>query len=94
MYNLSGLQAAHVGLFALQTTGRRSVRMVMDPVEHNATKAVLHAGPGLLVALHSRTADQFDRILLCRWLSPAILVEFTCAMRKKYCEAHLAVWLV
>jgi hypothetical protein len=66
------------------TTDRLSVRMVMDPVEHDIAKAVLHACPGLLVTC-SRTADQLDAVALCIWFAPEIPVELLRAM----CNKHL-----
>ena len=78
-------------LLAFQATRVSSFGMATEPVEHDTTEAVLHACPGLLVALRDRTSELLDALPLCAWLAPAKGVELPHAMRNKHRETDLTV---
>jgi hypothetical protein len=89
---LKGL--SDIVLFVFQVTGSLSLWMTSQPPSYYPTEAVVHAYPGLLIALDDRTAEEFDTKCIGAWLTSAIVVEFPQALCCEYGETHFIAWRV
>jgi hypothetical protein len=66
--------------------------MGTQPGQHEFTQALLQTCPGVRVALHNRTVQQFETIRFVGWLSTTVCLDFLLTLRDKGGDAQRLSW--